>query len=94
MHTYVPVQPGPNMTDLLRKDGCRLTKRWVREVMRDHPEWDWRNLGPGGTYVNGGDAIHLGLTLQVYGADGATTVAMVAFQTDDTMPYGYLAVVS
>lgn len=90
MHQYVPVAPGPNLSRLL--GGQRLTKKFVREAMRDHPEWDWRNLGSGGTYVNGGDAIRYDLTLQVM--ENGTTKAMVNFQADETKPFGYQAVVS
>lgn len=91
---YVPVTPGVNLSRHLReqtKTG-RITKAWVREVMREHPEWDWRNLGDGGTYVNGEDAIRLDLTLQVM--DNGTTRAMVNFQSNVNLPVGYQAVVS
>lgn len=82
MTTYIPVTPGVNLTRAL--DGGRLTKKWVRDAMRDHPEWDWRNLGFGYTYVNGSDAAALDLTLQVM-RDG-TTVCMVTFKrTDDSI---------
>lgn len=92
MTTYVPVRPGINMKG--RLGGDRLTKKFVREIMREHPEWDWRNLGPGGAYVNGEDAVRYDLILQVYADDLATTLCMVHFQADQTKPFGYQAVVS
>lgn len=95
MTTYVPVRPGVNLSRHLRlntKNG-RITKVWLRQVMRSHPEWDWFNLGlDGGTYVNGADAIRSDLTLQVM--DGGTTIAMINFAADDTNEYGLKAVVS
>lgn len=91
MHEYVPVAPGVNLTRLLA--GQRLTKKFVREAMRDHPEWDWRNLSMRpGTYVNGEDAVRYDLTLQVM--DNGSHVAMVDFKADVNQPSGVVAVVS
>lgn len=94
MTEYVPVAPGINLTQhLARTKTGRITKAWVRQVMREHPEWDWRNLGMGrGTYVNGEDAIRYDLTLQVM--ENGTTKAMVNFQADVNEVVGYKAVVS
>jgi hypothetical protein len=95
MHEYIPVAPGINLTQHLAantKHG-RITKVWVRQVMREHPEWDWRNLGlNGGTYLNGEDAAKHDLTLQVM--ENGTTKAMVNFKVDVNQPSGVIAVVS
>lgn len=102
--TYVPVSPGIDMSRAL--GGARLTKKWLREYLRDHPEKDFRNLGLGGSYVNGQDALNMDLTLQVM--SNGSTVAMVHYQrverkpsrSDDEIPvapaefWGYQAVVS
>jgi hypothetical protein len=90
MTTYLAVEPGVNLSRAL--GGERLTKKWVRERMREHPEWDWRILTPGfGSYINGQDAIANDVTLQVM-RDGST-VAMVNFQSSADGDWGYQAVV-
>jgi hypothetical protein len=95
MTEYVPVAPGINLTRHLRdhtKNG-RITKVWVRSVMREHPEWDWRSLAlDSGTYVNGEDAVKYDLILQVM--ENGTTKAMVHFKADVNQPSGVVAVVN
>jgi hypothetical protein len=93
---YLTVAPGVNLTRHLAEHtpNGRVTKAWVRLAMQQHPEWDWRNLGPGGTYVNGQDCIRQDLTLQVVDpASPGTVKAMVNFQINVTKPIGYQAVV-
>ena len=97
MTNYIPVSPGPDMTRALQ--GKNVTKKWLREYLRDNPQKDFRSLAmAGGAYVNGEDAIRDDLTLEVYRSEiGATLVAMVNFQpTEPTnaRPYPYQAVVS
>lgn len=95
MTEYVPVSPGINLSRHLRENSKngRLTKTWVKKVMAEHPEWDWRNLGlTGGTYVNGEDAIKSDLTLMV--TNNGSHVASVTFTVDVNLPVGYVAVVS
>lgn len=93
MTLWVPVVPGVNLSSALGE--ARLTKKWVREIMRQHPEWDWRNLSPliRGTYVNGEDAIRHGdMVLQVM--RGGSVVATITFQRTDANEWGYQAVVT
>lgn len=93
--TYVPVVPGIDMSQALRKSNMkRLTKKWLRDYLRDNPQKDFRSLdGRGGTYVNGQDAVAMDLTLQVYDAEQRSTVAMVNFQPTSANEWGYQAVV-
>lgn len=94
MTTYLTVTPGIDMRSALGQD--RLTKKWLREYLRDHPEKDFRVLtygvrGP----VNGENAIQMDLTLQVVGPyDPGTVVGTVNFQPTDANEWGYQAVVS
>jgi len=91
-HTYVPVVPGVNLSKAL--DGKRLTKKWVREMMLAHPEWDWRNIGPSrGTYINGQDCVTYDVTLEVRDPKSMSLVALVTFQPTDANEWGYQAVV-
>jgi len=90
--TYVPVTPGIDMTQAL--GGSRLTKTWLRDYLRVFPQKDFRNLGPGGSYVNGQEAVDGDLTFQVYDAKRpGTTIAMVYFQRTTDNSWGYQAVV-
>lgn len=83
MHEYLTVAPGVNLSRLL--GGKRLTKKFVRDAMRDHPEWDWRILSVGhGTYVNGEDAIRYNLTLDV-SVDGSH-LAFIDFKAVERKP--------
>lgn len=96
MTTYVEVIPGVAISATL--NGRRLTKTLVRDLMRDHPEYDWLRLAGGG-YVGGGDALRHDLTLQVKrpvtGFSGhPDTVCMINYQADSTREFGYQAVVS
>lgn len=93
MHTYLSVVPGIDMTRAL--GDMRLTKKWLRDYLRDHPEKDFRCLDTSrGTYVNGGDATAIGMDLTLRVMRGATTVAMVNYQRTETNEWGYQAVVS
>lgn len=88
----IPVVPGIDMQRALDRSGSRLTKKWLREYLRDNPQKDFRNVGfRSGTYVNGQDAINFDLTLEVRG--GYDLVAVVNFQPTDTNEWGYQAVV-
>lgn len=94
MHTYLSVVPGVNLTRALGSN--RLTKVWVREMMRTQPDWDWRIMTTGQA-VNGEDCIRQGdVTLQVMAVrnGGWSTIAMVNFKPDARAAVGYKAVVS
>lgn len=94
MSTYLTVTTGIDMRSALGKE--RLTKKWLRDYLRDHPEKDFRVLthgvrGP----VNGENVIDLDLTLQVVAPnDPGTVVANVNFQRVEGTEWGYQAVVS
>lgn len=94
MTNYLTVTLGIDATKAL--GGKRLTKKWLREYLRDHPEKDFRNHTHGvrGTYVNGEDCIRHDYTLEVHDLQGRS-VAMVNFQTalDSGNEWGYQAVV-
>jgi len=97
MHEYVTVVPGVNLSNHLnnQRPGNRpvVTKKWVRQVMGQHPEWDWYVVG--GSAINGGDCLRGDITLQVVDRNDVGTVrAMVNFQADADRPFGYKAVVS
>ena len=92
MHETVPVLPGPNLLKLLGDQ--RLTKRWVREIMKDHPEWDWRIVS--GPYINGEGAIRYKKALDVKRRNPDLTidhVCFIEFQESVDSPFGYQAVV-
>jgi hypothetical protein len=95
-HEYLAVAAGIDMSKAL--NGQRITKRWLRDYLRDHPEKDFRILntrGHGGAYVNGQDAITNDLTLEVRSlrAGSNELVALVDFQPTDDNEWGYQAVV-
>lgn len=75
MTTYVPVDLGIEMRRALGSK--RLTKKWLREYLAAHPAHDFVNLGPGGTYVNGNEALRYGLVLEVHDVD--RSIATVTF---------------
>lgn len=86
------VAPGIDMTRALGSE--RLSKQWLRDYLRKNPEKDFRNLSGGGTYVNGGDAVRMDLTLQVVSMrNPATVIAVVNYQRDAHTDWGYQAVV-
>lgn len=92
MTTYLSVTPGIDMNSALGKQ--RLTKKWLRDYLRDNPQKDFRNLTrQGGTYVNGEDCIEYDLSLEVRRADSLELVASVEFQKSDANEWGYQAVV-
>lgn len=97
-HLSLAVAPGIDMSSAL--NGQRVTKRWLREYLRDHPEKDFRILNPvgagaSGAYVNGQDAIQNNLTLEVRSLRPGSNelVALVDFQPTDANDWGYQAVV-
>lgn len=91
---YIEVEPGVNLSRAL--GGRAITKAWVRDMMRRHPEWDWRMMSTG-QYVNGGDAVRYDLTLDVQKLTRSgyfSHVAFINYQSDEAEEYGYKAVVS
>lgn len=91
MTTYIPVSPGIDMSAALGK--ARLTKKWLRDYLRDNPQKDFRSLMMGGgSYVNGETALRMDLTLEVH--HNGASIALVNFQPTDTNDWGYQAVVS
>lgn len=101
MTQYLAVAPGVDMTDAMHLlNGGRLTKKWLRDYLRDNPQKDFRILNPvgagaSGTYVNGQDAIRHDLTLEVRSLRPGSNdlVALVDFQRTDANDWGYQAVV-
>lgn len=86
MNQSLTVVPGVNLARHLAQFSpaqSGVTKRWVREAMRQHPEWDWRIHGET-SYVNAESAIRYDLDFQVVDpASPGTVRAVVAFHTVD-----------
>lgn len=91
MTTYLSVTPGIDMSQALGAQ--RLTKKWLRDYLRDHPEKDFRNHTGRGAYVNGEDAVRMDLTLEVFDSHLTRRVGIVNFQPTDLNQWGYQAVV-
>jgi hypothetical protein len=93
MTEYLSVAPGIDMSTAL--NGGRLTKKWLRDYLRDNPEKDFRILGGrwAGSYVNGGDAMTQDLVLEVRDPQTLDLKGVVAFQRTDANDWGYQAVV-
>jgi len=91
--TFVMVVPGIDMTRALGEQ--RLTKKWLRSYLADHPEKDFRISGSG-RYVNGEDCIRYNLVLEVRRPPLNALVGLVEFRacerTEDNL-WGYEAVV-
>lgn len=90
MTTYLSVTPGIDMSQALGT--ARLTKKWLRDYLRDNPQKDFRNHTGAGAYVNGEDCIRQDLSLEVYDS-GHRLVACVDFQSTNANDWGYQAVV-
>lgn len=91
MTTYLSVTPGIDMSQAL--GGKRLTKKWLREYLRDNPQKDFRNHTGPGSYVNGEDCLNYDLSLVVHDSTTQSVVASVDFQKSDANEWGYQAVV-
>ena len=90
MTTYISVTPGIDMTLALGDE--RLTKKWLRAYLAEHPEKDFRVMGSS-QYVNGQDCVRYNLSLEVRRPSDAGLVAGVDFGVTDTNEWGYAAVV-
>lgn len=101
MTTYLSVGMGVDMSQAWAieakpgRDGRTPapTKAWLREYLRTHPQKDFRNLGFGGSYVNGQDAMREDLTLQFNCRSGTALINFQPVEKSDANPWGYQAVV-
>lgn len=93
MTIFLSVTPGIDMTRAL--GDSRLTKKWLREYLRDNPQKDFRVHGSG-QFVNGEDCMRYDLELEVRRPSDHDLVAAVYFldapRTEANL-WGYVAVI-
>lgn len=65
MNHTLTVTPGIDLSRDLRGSGSIGFRTWVRQVVTSMPQKDWRNLGPGPTYVSINNAIEYGVDLKL-----------------------------
>lgn len=91
MTEYISVTPGIDMSQAL--NGARLTKKWLRDYLRDNPQKDFRMVGRS-SYVNGEECIDHDLVLEVRRPGDLHLVAVATFQRTTANEWGYQAVVA